>query len=121
MKKITKRLALVLCVVMLASVICACGKSKEDGGSKDILAGSWKQTDEMDGNWIWTFDGKGKCTLDGETTGFKSDGKYTLDESAGTITVNLDGWSDQKVFNYTLDGNTLDIKETYTSFHLIKQ
>lgn len=95
--------------------------SVEDNTPKDILAGTWKQTDETNGDWEWTFDGKGSCNLKGITTGFESDGKYTLDESAKTITVNIEGWTDQKVYNYTLDDTKLDLEEKYSSYHLIKQ
>ena len=87
----------------------------------DAVFGSWKQTDEVNGNWTWTFDGQGKCHLDGETTGFQTDGTYVLDESAKTLTVNMEGWSDQKVYTYTLTDTKLDLDETYSSYHLVKQ
>ena len=107
---------MVLVLVLALSVFTAC-----DSGSKDAVAGTWKQTDEVNGNWTWTFDGKGKCELNGETSGFKSSGTYTLDESAKTLTVNLEGWSAQKVYNYTLTDTTLDLNETLSSYHLTKQ
>ena len=107
---------MVLVLVLALSVFTAC-----DSGPKDAVAGTWKQTDEVNGNWTWTFDGKGKCELNGETSGFKSSGTYTLDESANTLTVNLEGWSAQKVYNYTLTDTTLDLNETLSSYHLTKQ
>ena len=61
----------------------------------DAVTGTWKQTDEMDGDWTWTFSNGSK--------------------------VNLEGWSAEKEYDYTLDGDVLDLKETYSSFHLIKQ
>jgi len=126
MKTLSRVLALVLAVMMLASFMAACG-DKKDGGSegdtasKDILAGSWKQTDEVNGDWVWTFDGAGKCTLEGITTGFTGDGTYKLDESAKTVTVDMEAWDDVKEYSYTLDGDKLDLDSTYSTYHLVKQ
>ena len=117
MKKFMTILSITLVAVLVLGVFAACG----DSAPKDVLAGDWKQTDDFDGNWTWTFDGKGKCHLSGETTGFETDGTYVLDEAAGTLTVTMDGWSDVKVYTYTLTDTTLDIVETYSSYHLIKQ
>ena len=115
MKRISAAVCMVLVAVIMMSALAACG------GTKDVLAGTWKQTDEIDGNWIWEFDGKGGCKLDGETTGFKTQGTYVLDEAAKTLTVTMDGWDDVKVFTYTLTDTTLDIVSTYTSYSLVKQ
>ena len=115
MKRISATVCLVLTFVLMMSMLAACG------GTKDVLAGTWKQTDEIDGNWIWEFDGKGGCKLDGETTGLKTQGTYVLDEAAKTVTVTMDGWDDVKVFTYTLTDTTLDIVSTYTSYSLVKQ
>ncbi len=117
MKKVTKLISLALIAVLVLSLFAACGGSTP----KDVLAGDWKQTDEVNGNWTWTFDGAGKCKLDGETTGFKTEGIYTLDEAAKTVTVNMDGWDNEKVYTYTLTDTTLDLEETYSSYHLVKQ
>ncbi len=141
MKRIISFASIVLTTLIAASFITACGKS--DNGStsnnsntsaqtstvisaaseaeKDILAGSWKQTDEINGDWEWTFDGSGSCSLKGITTGFEGKGTYTLDKTAKTVTVNIEQWSDQKVYEYTLDDTKLDLKEKYSSYHLIKQ
>ncbi len=116
MKKAMSIISLTLIAVMVLFVFAGC-----DSGPKDAVAGTWKQTDEVNGNWTWTFDGKGKCSLDGETSGFKSEGTYKLDETAKTLTVNLEGWSAEKVYNYTLTDTNLDLEETYSSYHLVKQ
>lgn len=127
MKNISKALALILAVAMLATLMAACGEKKDDaksdGGaaSADILSGTWKQTDEVNGDWTWTFDGAGKCKLVGDTTGFSGDGTYQLDEGKKQVTVKIDGWDDEKVYDYTLDGDKLDLKSTYSSYHLTKQ
>lgn len=115
MKKFIAIVSIVLAAMMMVTVFAACGESK------DAVAGTWKQTDEVNGNWTWTFDGSGKCSLDGETTGFKSDGTYTIDESKKTLTVNLEGWDDEKVYTYKLSDKTLDLESTYSNYHLEKQ
>ena len=115
MKKITKKLALLLCVCMLAGVLCACG------GKTDAITGTWKQTDEIDGDWTWTFSDGSKAKLHGDTTGFDGEGTYTLDETNKKLKVKIEGWTDEKEYDYTLNGDTLDLKETYSSYHLIKQ
>lgn len=114
MKKLTKLTAVFLAVIMGISLLAACGSAP------DAISGTWKQTDKVNGNWTWTFDG-GKCKLTGETTGFESDGTYVLDESKKTVKVTLEGWESEKVYNYTLSGDNLDLKETYSSYHLVKQ
>lgn len=141
MKLLVKLLALTLAVLMLASVMVACGDKKEEekSGSKgdtatdpateaateaaeaDILTGSWKQTDEINGDWVWTFDGAGKCHLKGITTGFDDDGTYILDEAASIVTVKINAWDDTKDYTYTLDGDKLDLESTYSSYHLIRE
>ena len=124
MKHLSKALALILAVAMLAAAMVACGGnsgSGDSGSSGDILSGSWKQTDEVNGDWVWTFDGAGKCTLEGITTGFKGDGTYKLDESAKTVTVDMEAWDDVKEYTYTLDGDKLDLDSTYSTYHLVKQ
>lgn len=124
MKKV---LALILALAMMATLMAACGDkkddSKSDGGSaasSDILTGTWKQTDEVNGDWTWTFDGAGKCTLHGDTTGFDGEGTYSLDESAKTVTVKIDAWDNEKVYDYTLDGDKLDLDSAYSTYHLVK-
>lgn len=96
-------------------------ESSVDASALDILNGTWKQTDETNGDWVWTFDGAGKCHLTGITTGFETDGVYKLDTAAGTVNVTMESWSDPKTYNYTLDGTTLDLSEKYSHYHLIKQ
>ena len=126
MKKV---LALFLALVMTAALFAACGEKKEDsktedGGSaaaSDIFAGTWKQTDEVNGDWTWTFDGAGKCTLHGDTTGFDGEGTYSIDESAKTATVKIDAWDNEKVYDYTLEGDHLDLVSDYSTYHLDKQ
>ncbi len=129
MKKVTKKLALLLCLVMLATVLVACGDKKDgdsnsgsgDSGKTDAITGTWKQTSEQDGNWIWTFSDGSKAKLVGETTGFESEGTYKLDEANKKVHVSLEKWDNEKDYDYTLDGNNLTLKETYSTFNLVKQ
>ncbi len=128
MKHLSKALALILAIAMVATFMVACGGKKDDaksdGGSTapaDFLEGSWKQTDAVNGDWTWTFDGAGKCKLVGDTTGFESEGTYKLDESAKTLTVEMEKWDAGKVYNYTLNGDKLDFEEKFSSYHLVKQ
>lgn len=127
MKKVAKKLVILLCMIMLMTALAACGDKKDgdsasDGGSAsaDAVTGTWKQTDEVNGNWTWTFDG-GKATLVGETTGFKGEGTYTLDEANKKLKVKIDAWDNEKEYDYVLDGNKLSLKEKYSSYELVKQ
>ena len=94
-------------------------------GDNDVIEGTWKQTDKTNGDWVWTFDGKDYCLLQGITTGFDSDGTYSVDASAATVTVNMDGWDKEKVYKYklrkTLSNENLSLTETYSSYNLVKQ
>ena len=54
-------------------------------------------------------------------TGLLGKGTYELDETAQKVTVTLEGWSDPKTYDDVLDGSTLDLTETYSSYHLVKQ
>lgn len=127
MRKFSKVLALLLTVAILATFMVACGGNSDGGsgndsagGAGDIFKGTWKQTDEVNGDWTWTFDGAGKCTLVGDTTGFSGEGTYSIDEAAKTATVKIEAWDEEKVYDYTLDGDKLDLESKYSSYHLVK-
>ncbi len=116
MKKMTKRIIALLLIAMLScTMLAACGDS-----SSDAISGTWKQTDEVNGDWTWKFNG-GKAHLTGDTTGFESDGTYTLDEAAQKVTVTLENWSDPIEYTYTLDGDNLTLDSTYSTYKLVKQ
>ena len=126
MKKVTRKLALLLCLVMLAATLAACGSDSgntgsSDSGKTDAVTGTWKQTDEVNGDWTWTFSDGSKAKLVGNTTGFESDGTYTLDEANKKLKVKMDKWDAEKEYDYTLNGTTLDLNEKYSSYHLTKQ
>ena len=78
-----KYVALFLIAVMLLT-LAACG-------SKDALAGTWSADLGDDGVITWTFNGKGKCTM--ENAYMKQDGTYTIDGDQLTYTFSVDGSS----------------------------
>ena len=134
MKKWMKKFTVVLCIMMLGCMLAACGDDKgsstssgsgssgsSDSGKTDAITGTWKQTDEVNGNWIWTFSDGSKAKLVGETTGFESDGTYTLDEANKKVTVTLEKWSEPTEFTYTLSGTSLKLEAKYNSYDLVKQ
>ena len=70
-----KYVALFLIAVTLLT-LAACG-------SKDALAGTWSADLGDDGVITWTFNGKGKCTM--ENAYMKQDGTYTIDGNTGGL------------------------------------
>lgn len=72
-----KYVALFLIAVTLLT-LAACG-------SKDALAGTWSADLGDDGVITWTFNGKGKCTM--ENAYMKQDGTYTIDGDQLTVSL----------------------------------
>ena len=56
-------------------------------GSKDELAGTWSAELEYDGVITWTFDGKGKCTM--ENSYMEQEGTYSIDGDQLTVESTL--------------------------------
>ena len=97
MKKIV---ALVLITAALLS-LAACG-------SKDALAGTWSADLGDDGVITWTFNGKGKCTM--ENAYMKQNGTYTID--GDQLTVKLKSWGDDaSTYTFSVDGSSLTLNE----------
>lgn len=94
-----KFVALVLIAAVLLGLV-ACG-------SKDALAGTWSAEFEYDGTITWTFDGKGKCTM--ENAYMKQDGTYTIE--GDQLTVTLEAWSDPSTYTFSVNGNSLTMNE----------
>ena len=92
-------IALALIIVMLFS-LSACG-------SKDALAGTWSADLGDDGVITWTFNGKGKCTM--ENAYMKQDGTYTID--GDQLTVTLETWSEPSTYTFSVDGSSLTMNE----------
>ena len=91
--------ALLLIAVALLT-LAACG-------SKDALAGTWSAEFEYDGTITWTFDGKGKCTM--ENAYMKQKGTYTID--GDQLTVTLEAWSEPSTYTFSVDGSSLTMNE----------
>ena len=97
MKKIV---ALVLITAALLS-LAACG-------SKDALAGTWSADLGDDGVITWTFNGKGKCTM--ENAYMKQNGTYTID--GDQLTEKLESWGDDaSTYTFSVDGSSLTLNE----------
>ena len=94
-----KYVALFLIAVTLLT-LAACG-------SKDALAGTWSAEFEYDGVITWTFDGKGKCTM--ENAYMDQDGTYTI--NGDQLTVTLESWSEPSTYTFSVDGNSLTMNE----------
>ena len=92
-----KYVALFLIAVTLLT-LAACG-------SKDALAGTWSADLGDDGVITWTFNGKGKCTM--ENAYIKQNGTYTID--GDQLTVTLEAWSEPSTYTFSVDGSSLTI------------
>ncbi len=101
---------MIMLVAMLAAVMVACGEDNKNGYKDERIYGTWKQTDEVDGNWTWTFNSDGTCKLVGETTGFNSEGTYKIEnENDGKIHIKLNDWTEEKLFGYTITTKILSL------------
>ena len=79
-------------------------------GSKDALAGTWSAELGADGVITWTFNGKGKCTM--ENAYMKQNGTYTID--GDQLTVTLETWSEPSTYTFSVDGSSLTMNENST-------
>ena len=95
-----KKIVALLLVVAALLTLSACG-------SKDALAGTWSAELGADGLITWTFDGKGKCTM--ENTYMKQNGTYSIDNDQ--LTVKLEAWSEPSTYTFSVDGNSLTMNE----------
>ena len=121
MKTLTRVIAVLVLAAMLASVMAACSSYWDER-----IYGSWKQTDKVDGNWTWTFEKGGKCSLTSDD-GFTSSGTYKLEgEGTGKIKITLDSWpldnkAGEKLFSYAVTETVMDLLEENYDFHCFKQ
>ena len=119
MKTITRVLAVIMMVAILATLMTACGEPKNH--IDDNLVGTWTQTDEIDGTWTWTFNSDGTCKLVGDD-GFESDGTYLIpEEDNGKIEITLDKWEKATMFTYTATTKVLDLESFDESYYCEKQ
>ena len=122
MKTMTRVLAVLVIAAMLATLMAACGKTYWD----ERIYGSWKQTDDVDGNWTWTFEEGGKCSLAGDD-GFSATGTFKMEgEGTGKIYIKLDSWpldnqAGEKLFSYAVTEKVMDLLEENYDYHCFKQ
>ncbi len=117
MKTFSKIIAVVMVVAIIAAFMAACGKYVDDR-----LVGTWVQTDEIDGNWTWTFMDDGKCNLTGGDEGFNSDGTYRFEgEGSGKLYIKLDEWGEEKVYTYTCTEKVLQMLGFDDEYYCMKQ
>ena len=95
-----KRLLALLLIAAPLLTFAACG-------SKDALAGTWSAELGADGVITWTFNGKGKCTM--ENAYMKQDGTYTID--GDQLTVKLEAWSESSTYTFSVDDSRLTMNE----------
>ena len=95
-----KKLAALILSIAILLTLASCG-------SKDALAGTWSAEFEYDGVIAWTFDGKGKCTM--ENAYMNQDGTYTI--NGDQLTVTLESWSEPSTYTFSVDGNSLTMNE----------
>ena len=95
-----KRLLALLLIAATLLTFAACG-------SKDALAGTWSAERWADCVKTWTFNGKGKCTM--ENAYMKQDGTYTID--GDQLTVKLEAWSESSTYTFSVDDSSLTMNE----------
>ena len=96
-----KRLAgLLLVAAIMSLTLAACG-------SKDALAGTWSAELGADGVITWSFNGKGKCTM--ENAYMKQKGTYSIEDDQ--LTVTLETWSEPSTYTFSVDGSSLTMEE----------
>ena len=95
-----KRLLALLLIAATLLTFAACG-------STDALAGTWSAELGADGVITWTFNGKGKCTM--ENAYMKQDGTYTID--GDQLTVKLEAWSESSTYTFSVDDSSLTMNE----------
>lgn len=120
MKTFTRIAAVVMIIAVLASLMVACGKPKNNINPE--LVGTWKQTDPDEGNWIWTFNNDGTCKLESESGDFSSAGTYLIeDKDVGKIKIKLDKWDKEKLFTYVATEKALQLQSFDVSYYCQKQ
>ncbi len=98
--EIMKKYVVLLLIVAALLTLASCG-------SKDALAGTWSADFEYDGTITWTFNGKGKCTM--ENAYIKQSGTYSID--GDQLTVTLETWDKPSVYTFSVDGSSLTLQE----------
>ena len=96
MKKTLMLITVLACVFMFIGC----------GDKSDVLKGTWVGTYE-DGDATWTFDGKGKCTLD-NVLGEPMDGTYTIEDKS--VNIKIDVWDTPTLYHFEIKDNKMTLK-----------
>ncbi|WP_407383772.1 DUF5640 domain-containing protein [Ruminococcus sp.] len=119
MKTITRVIAAVMLVAMMAALMTACGQKNYVDNN---LVGTWKQTDAKEGNWIWTFNSDHTCKLVGETDGSSHEGTYKIeDQKNGKVKIKLDNWDKEQTYSYTVTEKNMILETFDVSYYCEKQ
>ncbi len=115
-----KALAILIIMILGITMLAACG-----GGGSGSATGSGASTAAIVGEWEYEFggyvyefkeDGTGTYTV-----GSDSVMNFTYKEDGKTLSLLYDGMSVPTEFEYTLDGDTLNIKDSFGSDAIYKK
>lgn len=103
-------IALTLCALLTVLCLTACGEKKtDDADKKSVLLGTWS-ANEAEG-CAYTFNEDGKGVWDA------SDGilmNFTYADKGETVEITYEGASTTQIWEYTIDGANLTMKDTDT-------
>lgn len=102
MKKTLTIVALVALLLVMVVVLAGCG-------SKDPIKGKWSGKNDDGTQTDWEFKGNGNCTMKNEF-GFEGKGTYKVEDSK--VTIKLEDWDEEKVYEFKVDGNKLSLTPT---------
>lgn len=95
-----KKIFISLVTVCIAVLLVGCSSS-------DILKGTWSGEDDFYGEVTFAFDGNGTVTYSTNMVD-NIKGTYTIDSDT-KVTIKLESWSNEKVYNYTIKNNVLEL------------
>ena len=112
-----KSIALICALVLLAGCLTACGNS-ENGGSNagaDSIIGTWEY---VDGGFTYEFKADGTGVY-----GFGNLGgmNFTYATQDGILSIQYEGNAEPTDLEYILDGDTLNIKDSFGSDTIYKR
>ena len=104
-------ISLTLCVLMTALCLTACGgkKANDGNGANSALIGTWN-ANEAEG-CAYTFEEGGKGVWDA-SEGMQMN--FTYADKGETVEITYEGASTTQIWEYTIDGANLSMKDTDT-------
>lgn len=119
MKTFTRVIAVIMLAAMMVTLMAACGKKNYVDNN---LVGTWKQTDEQEGNWIWTFNNDHTCKLVGETDGSSHEGTYSIENiDNGKVKIKLDNMEKEEIYSYTVTDTSMILETFDVSYYCERQ